>query len=263
MIRVDGLSHYFFPNNWDFSAGIKVLDKIDLTLHSHTFISFLGPSGCGKTTLLRIIGGLIEPVRGKVWIENEEVRGPNAHCAMVFQEFNLFPWRTALANVEFPLEIRGVPPNERREKALDHLNLVGLSGFESHYPHQLSGGMKQRVGLARALVTEADYLLMDEPFGALDPQIRELMQVELLKIWEKTNTTVVFVTHDIGEAIFLSDTVITFSSRPGHVKSQTAIDLPRPRNTNVGSVRSTMEFTRYRDMIWDILRPEVAMNSDH
>ena len=259
MLRVDQVSHEFAATTRD-DLTVQVLAEIDLTIQDGEFVSLLGPSGCGKTTLLRIIAGLIRPSQGTVFIDGRPVDGPSRERAMVFQEFNLLPWRTSLRNVEFGLEVQGVPLPERRVKAQETVKLVGLEGFEGHYPHQLSGGMKQRIGLARALSTNPKYLLMDEPFGALDPQVRELMQVELLRLWEADRKTVLFVTHSIEEAIFLSDQVVIFSARPGRVREVMRIDLPRPRGEKEADLRIGKQFLEHRQYIWQLLKPELIVD---
>ena len=186
---------------------VRALDDVSLTVGSEEFLALLGPSGCGKSTLLNIVAGLLTPSAGGVYLEGELPPGRSA-TAMVFQEFALFPWRTAQANIEFGLEELGLPPVERAARAREHITLTGLTGFETKYPHQLSGGMRQRVGIARALAVEPAVLLMDEPFSALDAQTRQLMQEELLAIWERTRKTIVYVTHNIQEAVYLADRVI-------------------------------------------------------
>ena len=202
MIEINHVSHEYSRRQG--GARYLALSDIHLTIDEGTFVSFLGPSGCGKTTMLRIANGLIRPSDGAVRIRGELVKGPAADRAMVFQEFNLLPWRTARGNVEMPLEVQGVSKAERWRITEETLAQVGLEKFADFFPHQLSGGMKQRVGLARALSVNPSYLFMDEPFGALDPQIREIMQIELMKLWDSdTRKTVLFVTHSVDEAVFL------------------------------------------------------------
>jgi NitT/TauT family transport system ATP-binding protein len=258
MIRVEQVGHQFESREVD-GPGITVLEGIDLAIADGQFVSLLGPSGCGKTTLLRIIDGLIEPTRGRVLIDGKPVEGPSREQAMVFQEFNLLPWRTAIKNVEFGLEVQGVPATERRARAKQVIKMVGLEGFEHHYPYELSGGMKQRIGLARALSIGPKYLLMDEPFGALDPQIREIMQAELLKLWEIDRKTVLFVTHSIEESILLSDQVVIFTARPGRVREIVEIKLPRPRGGEEEGLRASEQFMEHRQYIWKRLKPEIAL----
>jgi NitT/TauT family transport system ATP-binding protein len=236
---------------------LTVLDDVSLKIEDGTFVSFLGPSGCGKTTLLRILDGLVMPGAGEVRIDSELVRRPKRDRAMVFQEFNLMPWRTARKNIEFALELHGVAREERQRRAEETLRLVGLEGFASYYPHQMSGGMKQRVGLARALATAPAYIFMDEPFGALDSQIRELLQIELLKLLEAERKTIIFVTHSVEEAIFLSDQIVMFSSRPGRILKVIDIDLPRPRWHKDEEIKASERFVRYRQEIWHLLKQEV------
>jgi len=197
MLEVRQLSKVFFEQNDPRKPGLVALYNICLSIRKNEFVSLLGPSGCGKTTLIRIVAGLLPADRGEVVVNGREVTAPGRERCMVFQQFGLLPWRTVMSNVEFGLEIEGTPKEERRQTAEKYLDLVGLKGFENYYPHQISGGMQQRVGIARALSKKPDILLMDEPFGAVDAQTREQLQEELLKIWAQTDTTVVFVTHSI------------------------------------------------------------------
>lgn len=256
MIQISEVSHSFGGDRAQ--EGYRVLNHINLTVEDGTFVSFLGTSGCGKTTLLRIANGVLAPTEGEVRIDGEVVTGPSTNRAMVFQEFNLMPWRTALSNVEMPHQIQGVDKKTRQETAKAALRKVGLERFFDFYPHQLSGGMKQRVGLARALSINPSYLFMDEPFGALDPQIREIMQVELMKIWDADRKTVVFVTHSVDEAVFLSDRVIMFGGRPSHIMADIHIDLPHPRWKDADSLKATPEFARYRQQIWKMLQEQIS-----
>jgi len=229
---------------------VIAIDDVSLNMDQGEFYCLVGPSGCGKSTLLRIMDGLIEPSRGEVLIGGKVVNQPGFDRGMVFQQFNLLPWRTVLGNVEFGLENRGVPKNERQERAMRFINLVGLETFANSYPSQLSGGMQQRVGLARALAIEPDILLMDEPFGSLDAQTREIMQGELTRIWSIEKRTVLFVTHDIEEAIFLADRVIIMSSRPGRFVDIVDVPFPRPRDNEL---RSKAEFAALRGQISNIM----------
>jgi NitT/TauT family transport system ATP-binding protein len=256
MIEIRDVSHGYLAA--DGLSQFQALSDVSLRIENGTFVSFLGPSGCGKTTLLRIINGLITPTAGEVWIEGKRVDGPAPERAMVFQEFNLLPWRTARANVEFPLEVQGVSRAERTRVVDRVLALVGLERFGDFYPHQLSGGMKQRVGLARALGVGPAYLLMDEPFGALDPQIREMMQLELMKLWDSDRKTVVFVTHSVDEAVFLSDRVVMFGTSPGRIVADLAIDLPRPRWTDDEAIKTSAKFIQYRNDIWRLLKRQLS-----
>jgi NitT/TauT family transport system ATP-binding protein len=257
MIEIDHVSHGYGRGQG--GARYLALSDIHLTIEEGTFVSFLGPSGCGKTTMLRIANGLVQPTDGAVRIRGELVNGPSADRAMVFQEFNLLPWRTARGNVEMPLEVQGVSKAERWRITQEALAQVGLEKFADFFPHQLSGGMKQRVGLARALSVNPSYLFMDEPFGALDPQIREIMQIELMKLWDSgTRKTVLFVTHSVDEAVFLSDRVIMFGTQPGRVIADLAISLPRPRWRDEEMIKSSAEFVTYRKQIWQLLKQQLV-----
>ena len=256
MIDIIHVSHQFGPGGGA-RGRMPVLDEISMTVPDGTFVSLLGPSGCGKTTLLRIVDGLVEPTAGEVMVDGEIVRRPSADRAMVFQEFNLLPWRTVLGNTELGLEVQGVDRAERRHRAIEALRLVGLEAFSHHYPHELSGGMKQLVGFARALCTEPRYLLMDEPFGSLDPQVREMMQLDLLKIWDLTRKTVVFVTHSVEEAVLLSDQIVVLSSRPARILEIVDVDLPRPRWADEGEVRRSAAFLACRQHVSNLLRREL------
>ncbi|MPZ77247.1 MAG: ATP-binding cassette domain-containing protein [Deltaproteobacteria bacterium] len=234
---------------------VTALSNFSLDIAHGEFVSIVGPSGCGKSSFLNILLGLIRPGNGEIHLNGTRITGPGQERAMVFQEFGLLPWRTVTANVELGLELKGIAPAQRAERATELIKLVGLTGFESHYPHELSGGMKQRVGLARALATEPEVLLMDEPFAALDAQTRDLMQMELLQIWERTKKTVLFVTHSIEEAAYLSDRVIVMTARPGRTKDILKIDLPRPRDYEM---RLTPEFNDLKLHIWEVLKEELT-----
>jgi NitT/TauT family transport system ATP-binding protein len=252
MLEVRRLSKIFFEQNDPRKPGLVALYNISLAIRKNEFVSLLGPSGCGKTTLIRIIAGLLTADRGEVLVNSQVVNSPGRDRCMVFQQFGLLPWRTVMSNVEFGLEIDGVPREERRTLAEKYLELVGLKGFENYYPHQISGGMQQRVGIARALSKKPEILLMDEPFGAVDAQTREQLQEELLKIWAQTETTVVFVTHSIDEAIYLSDRVVVMQARPGRIKEEVTIDLPRPRWE--GDIKADPRFAQLRAHLRDSLR---------
>jgi NitT/TauT family transport system ATP-binding protein len=230
---------------------MEALHDINLEIQENEFVCFIGPSGCGKTTLLRLIAGLEVPSSGEIRLEGQTIEGPGPERGMVFQEYSLFPWRTVLDNVAFSLELKGVPKDDRYRKARPYLKMVELERFEERYPHELSGGMKQRVAIARALVNEPKALLMDEPFGALDAQTRNIMQAELLRIWEEEKKTVVFVTHSVDEAIYLADRIVIMSARPGKIKDIIMIDLPRPRS------RTSQEVNAIRDRILCDLRAEI------
>ena len=208
---------------------IKALEDINLDVKPGEFLCIIGPSGCGKTTLLRMIAGLEYPTSGEIILDGKEVKGPSSDRGMVFQEFSLFPWRTVLKNVEFGLQMRNIKSKERHAIAERYIELVGLRGFEKHYPYELSGGMKQRVAIARALATEPSILLMDEPFGSVDAQTRNILQEELLQIWKRTEKTIIFVTHSVDEAVYLADRVVVMSARPGRIVECIDIDIERPR----------------------------------
>jgi len=210
------------------SAAIDVLQDLNFTIQEGEFVCLVGPSGCGKTTLINLIAGLEFPSAGHILVDGVPVSGPG-YCGLVFQEATLFPWLTVQGNVEFGLRMTRMPALQRREKAAEYLKMVHLSRFVDFYPHQLSGGMKQRAAIARALVMDPKLLLMDEPFGALDAQTRRLLQEELLEIWQETHKTIFFVTHNVREATVLGDKVMTISARPGRIKGGYAIHLPRPR----------------------------------
>jgi NitT/TauT family transport system ATP-binding protein len=252
MLEVRQLSKVFFEQNDPRRPGLVALHNISLVIQKNEFVSLLGPSGCGKTTLIRIIAGLLAADRGEILVNQRPVTAPGRDRCMVFQQFGLLPWRTVLSNVEFGLEIEGVAKEKRAEIARKYLDLVGLTGFDDYYPHQISGGMQQRVGIARALSKKPDILLMDEPFGAVDAQTREQLQEELLKIWAQTDTTVVFVTHSIDEAIYLSDRVVVMQARPGRIKEELSVELPRPRWE--GDVKADPRFSQLRARLRESLR---------
>lgn len=254
-IEVDQVSHYFRAGAAE--QPIPALENVSFHVERGEFVSLLGPSGCGKTTLLRIMHGLVKPSSGRVLVDGTEIRGPETNRAMVFQDFGLLPWRTTLDNIVMGLEFQGINKEKRKKVALEMVKIVGLQGFEKHYPHQLSGGMKQRVGIARALSVAPDSFYMDEPFASLDAQMREIMQEELLRIWAQFKTTVVFVTHAIDEAVYLSDRVIVMAARPGRVKLDLRIPFPRPRQ----GVRATPEFAKLREDLWDMLKLEIQHNA--
>jgi NitT/TauT family transport system ATP-binding protein len=278
MIEIREVSHRYTRR--DGTGAYWALRGVSLAIETGTFVSLLGPSGCGKTTLLRIANGLVHPARGEVAIDGKRVTGPSADRAMVFQEFNLLPWRTARSNVEMPLEVLGLGAQQRHEISARRLGKVGLTKFAGFYPHQLSGGMKQRVGLARALAIDPSYLFMDEPFGALDPQIREMMQIELMKLWDldrpgvapaaaptptgksAERKTVLFVTHSVDEAVFLSDRVVMMGTQPGRVIADLKIDLPRPRWVDDEALKRSPAFIAYRNDIWHMLKQQLSQTSD-
>jgi NitT/TauT family transport system ATP-binding protein len=235
---------------------VRALHGFDIEVREGEFLSIVGPSGCGKSTFLNVLLGLIKPDSGDLTLDGRRISGPGTDRAMVFQEFGLLPWRTVQHNIELGLELKGVAVETRREISSRFIRMVGLAGFEGHYPHELSGGMKQRVGLARALATDPDVLLMDEPFAALDAQTRDIMQVELLRIWQEARKTVLFVTHQIDEAIYLSDRVMVMTKRPGRAKKMFPIELPRPRDYEM---RVTPQFNDLKLEIWHALKDEITV----
>jgi NitT/TauT family transport system ATP-binding protein len=223
---------------------LGALADISFQLGPGEFVCFVGSSGCGKSTLLRVLGGLLRPAQGQVYLWGQPLEGPNADIGIVFQEPNLMPWRTVLRNITLPLEVQGVEAAEARRRAADLVGLVGLDGFERSHPHELSGGMAQRVAIARALIHDPEILLLDEPFGSLDALTRERMNMELLRIWEARRKTVVMVTHDIREAIFLSDRVMVMTPRPGRVIADLSVPLGRPRSSDLVYSDAAVELAR-------------------
>jgi NitT/TauT family transport system ATP-binding protein len=240
-LRIDNVTLRFLSKT---GASVTALEKISLQVGEQEFSVIVGPSGCGKTSLLRLVAGLIAPTEGAIWLDAERVTGPGRDRGMVFQSYTLFPWLTVQQNVEFGLKLRSVTPAERRQIARRYLTQVGLDGFEQHYPKQLSGGMMQRVALARALANDPAVLLMDEPFGALDSQTRSLMQELLLDIWQQSNKTVLFITHDVDESILLGDRVYVMTARPGRIKEVVEVDLPRPRTVDLLTTEAFMTLKR-------------------
>lgn len=236
-----------------YDGGVEALKDVNLEIPSGKLSTFLGPSGCGKTTLLKIIAGLIPPSRGEVWVKGKKVDGPGPERAFVFQDFALLPWANVLRNVAFGLELRGVPKEQRQEIALKHIAEVGLKSFESSYPHQLSGGMRQRVGLARALAVDADIILMDEPFSSVDEQTRRKFQEELLDLLKNKQKTVIFVTHSIEEAAYLSDQIVLLSPRPGTVSKIVHPDIDRGQKSP-DEIRRDKNYLDTVDEIWRILK---------
>jgi NitT/TauT family transport system ATP-binding protein len=236
---------------------LPVLRNISFDVFETEIVSLIGESGSGKTTMLRIVQGLIKADSGDIAVSGKPIRGPGYDRGIVFQQANLLPWLNAQSNVEFGLELKGVPKAERTERASALLQLVGLTEFARQYPHQLSGGMQQRIGVARALAIDPEILLMDEPFSALDAQTRESLQHELLSIHVKTRKTILFVTHDLDEAVYLSDRVIVMGSRPGHVKEVIDVPFSRPR-PSLTEMRGNPTFLELRDHIWQRIRPQEA-----
>jgi NitT/TauT family transport system ATP-binding protein len=227
-LELIGLTKAFDGRNGD--AQLHVLEDIHCRVEEGMFVSIVGPSGCGKTTLLRIIAGLERPSSGKVVIDGREIAYETDRIGLVFQEYALFPWLTTLQNIQLGLEIMGKPKKERFEAAMDYINRFGLSGFENRYPRELSGGMQQRVAIARTLITDPKVTLMDEPFGSLDSQTRNDLQAFLLSLWETQKVTIIFVTHNVDEAVFLSDDILVLSSRPARIVDRFPVDCPRPRD---------------------------------
>ncbi|MCG1011221.1 ABC transporter ATP-binding protein [Tepidanaerobacter sp. GT38] len=248
-INLENLTKVFYARK----KKIVALENIDLSVREGEFLCIVGPSGCGKTTLLRILAGLEKQTWGKVIIRSKNPEKPLT--SMVFQGESVFPWMTVAENVAYSLRIRGIPKNERREIADHYLKLMGLDGFADTFPHQLSGGMKQRINVARAFVSDPEILLMDEPFGALDEQNRLILQQELLKIWEGSEKTTLFITHSIDEALVLADRIIIMTAHPGRVKAIVPIDIPRPRD--ILSLRSSPQFGALFQEIWRLLQEEV------
>ncbi len=251
-IVIESLSHAFdIDGRW-----VPVLTDVSLEVAEGEFLAIVGPSGCGKSTLLNIVSGLFPPTTGRVTVDGVPVEGINPRIGYMFARDALLPWRTSLANVAFGPELAGEPADRREARARDLLRLTGLAGFEGSYPSQLSQGMRQRVSLARTLARNPDILLMDEPFGALDAQTKLVLEEEFLRIWERDRKTVIFVTHDLFEAIAMADRVAVFSARPGRIKSLVALDLPRPRSVTAG--RFGPRFQDLYDRLWDDLRYEVV-----
>jgi NitT/TauT family transport system ATP-binding protein len=250
IISIRGISKTF-SSTGDPKAGTEAVSGVDLDISEGEFVCLVGPSGCGKTTLLRMIAGLEAPSAGELLFKGRPISGAGADRGMIFQSFALFPWRTVRRNIEFGLEVKRLPREERRRISREHIELVGLKGFEGAHPRQLSGGMQQRVGLARALANDPAVLLMDEPFGSLDAQTRNIMQTELLRIWERTRKTVVFVTHSVDESVFLADRIVLLTARPASVKTIFEIGIPRPRD------RASPEFAAIRQRVLRDLTEEV------
>ncbi|MDC7784434.1 ABC transporter ATP-binding protein [Rhodoplanes sp. TEM] len=253
-LLVDGVSRQFPGRR---GAGpTRALEPTTIAVEKNDFITVLGPSGCGKSTLLRIVAGLDRPTTGRVMLDGREVKGPGADRGMVFQSYTLFPWLTVAENIAFGLAERGMPEKERAEIVADYVQKVGLKGFEHHWPKQLSGGMQQRTAIARALANDPEILLLDEPFGALDTQTRGLMQEMLLAIWEREKKTVMFVTHDIEEAIFLASRVVVMTARPGRIKTEIAVDLPHPRDYHM---KTTAAFSELKARLTEEIRAEAVL----
>lgn len=232
-------------------SNVLALDKVNLEIREGEFLCIVGPSGCGKSTFLQMVAGLEPITEGELKIDGQPVRGPGADRGVVFQSYALFPWRTVVGNIEFGLEIKGLSARDRRETALRCAHAVGLKGFENSYPRELSGGMKQRVGIARALANDPPIVLMDEPFAALDAQTREMLQEEILSIWSKSKRTVLFVTHSVQEAVYLGSRIAVMSARPGRIKTIVDVELPYPRDV------TSAEFGKLMKPVYAVLRDEV------
>ena len=254
LIRADKVGKVYRNGNGE---GLMALNGFSLDVKEREFVSVVGPSGCGKSTFLFMLAGLEDITEGDILLEGKPVQGPDPKQAMVFQEYLLFPWRTVWQNIAFGPEVRGVPDGKTAELVQKYIELVGLMGFENSYPHELSGGMKQKVAIARALANEPRVILMDEPFASLDALSREILQQELLAIWALTEATVIFVTHSISEAVFLSDRVAVLTKRPGRIKETIAIDLPRPRDIHM---TASMQFIQYEQRIRELVLDEVQRN---
>lgn len=250
-IVVEAVSHHYRP---PVGRAVLALESVSFEVHEREFVALLGPSGCGKSTLLYLIGGFLPTETGRILVEGKPVAGPGPDRGIVFQSFALFPWKTVLKNVLYGLERQAMPREERESRAQAFIDLVGLSGFEQNYPSQLSGGMKQRTAIARALAFDPRTLLMDEPFGSLDAQTRSLMQSELLAIWGKTRKTVIFVTHDVEEAVFLAERVAVMSARPGRIK--TVVDTRFDKSD--ADIRRTRPFIEKVEELWTLVREEAV-----
>jgi NitT/TauT family transport system ATP-binding protein len=251
-IIIDRVSHVYRPPR---GRPVTALDDISLEVRDREFVALLGPSGCGKSTLLYLVGGFLPVERGAISVEGKPIVGPGPDRGIVFQHFALFPWKTVMQNVLYGLEKQGFARAERMSRAREFVDLVGLTGFEDNYPSQLSGGMKQRAAIARTLAIDPRILLMDEPFGALDAQTRSLMQGELLNIWQRSRKTVIFVTHDVHEAVFLAERIAVMSARPGHIKEvvETRFDKGDP------GLARTPAFVEMVDHVWNLVRGEVMV----
>jgi NitT/TauT family transport system ATP-binding protein len=251
-IAARGISRVFYIKRpGEARREFTAVENLDLAVKKGEFVTIVGPSGCGKSTFLDILAGLSEPTTGEVYIDGHRVTGPGLDRGVVLQGYALFPWRTVRQNIEYGLEIKKIKKPERKSISDRFIDLVELKGFEDHYPYELSGGMKQRVAIARALACDPEVLLMDEPFAAVDAQTRELLQEELLQIWEKTGKTIIFITHSIEEAVFLAGRVVVMSSNPGAIKAVVKVALARPRRAS--ALRGSAEFASVTGIVWNML----------
>ncbi len=255
-VEVEGLSKSFYRRDGGKFTRLRILDKVSFRVSDKEFVVIVGPSGCGKTTLLRLLDGLIQPDDGRISISGNSPSKPGPDKGVVFQSFRLLPWKNVVGNIEFPMMIQGLSKEERVARSMAYVKMVGLTGFENSYPHELSGGMQQRVGLARALAMNPEILLMDEPFASLDAQIREFMQLELLRIWAQEKKTVIFVTHSLDEAVLLADRIILLGPRPSSVEEEIDVPLPRPRWKY--DARSHPDFIKLRAYLWGRVKEMVA-----
>jgi NitT/TauT family transport system ATP-binding protein len=253
LLSVEGVSKEYHARG----KRVLALESLDLNVAEGEFVTIVGPSGCGKSTLLNLIVGLMRSSSGRITFHGARIDGICTKIGYVTQKDNLLPWRTLVENVEIALEIRGVENNVRRNAAHDYIDRVGLSGFEEHYPHELSGGMRQRANIIRTLIYDPELILMDEPFGPLDAQTRIVLQDQLLKLWSASNKTIIFITHDLIEAITLADRVVLMSSRPGRIKSIENVSIPRPRD--VFKIHESEQFRAVHERLWQQLRPEVKL----
>ncbi|MEL6778017.1 MAG: ABC transporter ATP-binding protein [Cyanobacteria bacterium J06597_16] len=262
-VRVEGVSMIFGDSRKERvrprGQSNQVLDSVNFHIKPGELVCLLGPSGCGKSTLLNIIAGFIQPTAGYVMVDQQPVTKPGADRGFVFQQYSLLPWKTTFQNVELGLKIKGMPKSERQDMVGEYLNLVGLAKYRDAYPNELSGGMKQRASIIRALVNSPSVLLMDEPFAALDAQTRHMMQALLLEVWETLKTTIVFVTHDIEEAVFLGDRIFIMGVQPGRIKTELEIPLSRPRHVDD---MLTPEFTQLNRQVFDLIREETLKSME-
>jgi len=253
LLAVENISKEFFVRG----KRVLALDSLNLTVEQGEFLTIVGPSGCGKSTLLNLVVGLLQPASGRITFRGRPITAITPEIGYVTQKDNLLPWRTLVQNVEIALELRSIEASERRRRAEALIEQVGLSGFEDHYPHELSGGMRQRANIIRTLIYDPELILMDEPFGPLDAQTRTVLQDQLLTLWSTTHKTIIFITHDLVEAIALADRVVVMTSRPGKVKCIADVSIPRPRDVYL--IHEHQEFRTTHERLWKELRPEVKM----